>query len=179
MNENNTNSNVSPKELYDLKKQDKERIKKKDQVIEKVNKAPKKIAKYVIFVLILIAIIGGLVWLTSRTPNLPPTSHENHSEDSPVSHILTSPIPDRIQRHMLEHADGDDSKSSGIIIQYNCDDYSCEYDLVQKLTTLVEEYPDNVYLAPNNYDGKIILTGLGRIEILDEFDEQTIRNFIR
>lgn len=79
------------------------------------------------------------------------------------------------QRHMLEHADG--SGSSGIIVQYNCDDYACEDGLVEQLTNLMSEYPDNVYLAPNRYDGKIILTKLGRRKIFDEFNEQEIRSF--
>jgi len=66
----------------------------------------------------------------------------------------------------------------GIIIQYNCKKYSCEPDLIQKLTELLKQYPENVYLAPNNYDGKIILTKLSRSKVLDSFDEQTIKEFI-
>lgn len=118
------------------------------------------------------------MWFMSRTSNLPPTTDQGHIEVSPSAHIVTTPIPDNIQRHMLEHADGDDKNGPGIIIQYNCDDYECSPDLIGKLTNLVEEYPKNVYLGPNNYDGKIILTKLGRREILDELDEQAIRDFI-
>lgn len=78
---------------------------------------------------------------------------------------------------MLEHSDG--KEKPGIIIQYNCDDFDCEPDLIQKLAALAEQYPDNVYLAPNKYDGKIILTKLGKMEILDAFDEQKIKDFIK
>ena len=77
---------------------------------------------------------------------------------------------------MLEHADG--GSKPGVMIQYNCDDYDCSSDLIEKLTELVQQYPDNVYLAPNNYDGKIVLIMLGKREILNTFDEQAIRIFI-
>ena len=77
---------------------------------------------------------------------------------------------------ICEHADG--SGKPGIIIQYNCQKYTCEPDLIEKLTVLVKEYPDNVYLAPNNYDGKIILTKEGKLEILEQFDEQKMKDFI-
>ncbi|MEK7110235.1 MAG: hypothetical protein AAB867_00055, partial [Patescibacteria group bacterium] len=83
---------------------------------------------------------------------------------------------DNIQRHMLEHADG--KGRPGVIIQYNCKKYACESNLVEKLTALVRQYPDNVYLGPNSYDGKIILTKLGAKKILDNFDEQAIRDFV-
>lgn len=128
----------------------------------------------------IVAIGGGglfaLGWFLLRSPLLPPTVMTNHVEQSPPSHIMTIPIPDKIQRHMLEHADG--GGRPGVIIQYNCQKYGCESSLVQKLTELAGDYPDYVYLAPNNYDGKIILTKLGRREILDEFDEQRIIDFI-
>ena len=169
--------NLTPKEQYDQKKKERGQVKNKEQAKEKINAAPKKIGKIIFYALITIVVIGGLGLLASFIPNLPPTSQANHSENSPAAHIITTRMPEVIQKHMLEHADG--SGPSGIIIQYNCDDYDCESDLVQKLTALVEEYPDNVYLAPNNYDGKIILTKLGRRAILDQFDEQAIRNFIR
>ena len=80
---------------------------------------------------------------------------------------------------MLEHADGDGKNGLGVIIQYNCEKYRCEKDLIEKLKTLVKKYPKNVYLTPGNYDGKIILTRLGKREILDKFDEQKITSFIQ
>ena len=170
------NDNLTPKERYDLEKREKEQLKKKDRVKGKVAAVPSKIGKYILYALITVGVVGGAVWLLSKTPKLPPTTQENHIEESPPSHIVTTPIPENIQRHMVEHADG--AGPPGIIIQYNCDDYKCAPDLVQKLTALVEEYPENVYLAPNNYDGKIILTKQSRRKILDDFDEQVIRDFI-
>lgn len=166
----------SGKELYDLKKKQKEAARKKEHRKGTFTEAPKKISRYLLYGGIVVAVIGGLSWFISTRPNLPPISLENHVEQSPPAHILDRPIPDAIQRHILEHADG--VGKPGILIQYNCKKYSCEADLVQKLTDLVKQYPDNVYLAPNNYDGKIILTKLGKREILDTFNEQAIRDFI-
>lgn len=176
MEESNDN-NLTPKERYDLKKAEKDHAKEKDITKEKVRAVPKKVGKYILYTSIVVGIIVGIGWSISLIPNLPPTSSKNHSEDSPSSHIVTKKISDPIQRHMLEHADGDGFPS--VIIQYNCDDYECEPDLIQKLTKLVKEYTENVYLAPNNYDGKIILTRAGQYKILDQFDEQTIRDFIK
>jgi plastocyanin len=107
---------------------------------------------------------------------LPPIDTQGHIEQSPPSHILLQPIPEPVQKHMLEHADGRGRPS--IIIQYNCLKFVCQPDLIQRLTDLAKQYSDNVYLAPNNYDGKIILTKLGKREILDEFNEKNIINFI-
>lgn len=170
------NNNLSPKEIYDQKKQEKEDTKKKERVQEKIKKTPKKIGIYIKRITIIVAVFVLIGWLLSLIPSLPPVSQENHVEQSPIAHIITTRMPDAVQRHMLEHADG--SGPAGIIIQYNCDNYDCASDLIDKLATLVEEYPTNVYLAPNKYDGKIILTRVGRKLVLDTFDEEQIRNFI-
>lgn len=164
------------KELYELKKGQKEEARKKEARREKLVEAPKRIGRYVLYGAAGIAIIGMLGWFLATRPSLPPTTQQNHSEESPPAHIVTVPIPDVIQRHMLEHADG--GGRPGIIIQYNCSDFVCEPDLVKNLTTLVQRYPENVYLAPNSYDGKIILTKLNRIEILENFNERAIEDFI-
>ncbi len=116
------------------------------------------------------------IWYLSTRPNLPPTDMQGHIEENPKAHISDAPIPDAIQRHMLEHADG--KGKPGVLIQYNCNKYQCDSNLIPQLTALVEKYPDNVYLAPNDYDGEIILTKLGKIKILDTFNEQAIKNFI-
>lgn len=127
-----------------------------------------------------VAVVGGGVFGLARfvgtRPNLPPTDLQGHIEDMPKTHITDEPIPESIQRHMLEHADG--KGKPGVIVQYNCRKYSCAGDLVEKLTALVKQYPDNVYLAPNDYDGMIILTKLGSQKILNGFDEQAIKDFI-
>lgn len=127
-----------------------------------------------------ILIVGGgilaVVWYVSTVRNSPPTAMQGHTEGAPQSHISDKPIPDTVQRHMLEHADG--KGRPGIIIQYNCQNYACEPDLVKKLTDLAKAYPDNVYLAPNTYGAKIFLSKLGRRESLDRFDENRIKQFI-
>jgi len=169
---------LSGKELYELKKGEKGKERQKGGRKEKLGNAKKKTVKYTIYAVAGLGIIGGVMWFASSRPNLPTTASQGHAEGVPSAHIVTTPIPDNIQRHMIEHADGNDSNGSGIIIQYNCDDYDCEPDLIEKLTDLVLEYPRNVYLAPNSYDGKIILTKLGRRKVLDEVDEQAIRDFI-
>mgnify|MGYP001610364215 CR=1 FL=1 len=121
-------------------------------------------------------IIAGITWFASTRPNLPPIDLAGHIEENPSSHILNTEITEPIQKHMLEHADG--KGAPGIVIQYNCKKYSCEKDLISKLSALVKKYPKNVYLAPGNYSGKIILTRLNKREILEKFDDEKIVDFI-
>jgi hypothetical protein len=135
-----------------------------------------RLAKRAGYIVVAVAVIALGIRYLSNQPNLPPTNMQGHIEESPKSHIVDAPMPDAIQRHMLEHADG--KGKPGVLIQYNCKKYSCESDLIQKLTDLVKQYPNNVYLAPNDYDGKIILTKMGSIKVLDGFDEQAIKDFI-
>ena len=121
-------------------------------------------------------VVGGAWTFSTLMPRLPPTEMEGHTEDLLRGHILSTPMPELIQRHMLEHADG--KGPPGVIVQYNCEDYVCEPDLVERLETLVRRYGAYVYLAPNDYDGKIILTKLGALQILEEFDQRRIETFI-
>ena len=66
-----------------------------------------------------------------------------------------------------------------MLVQYNCQGYQCEPDLVQNLTDLVKEYPPSVYLAPYPVmDAKIALAAPGKLETLESFDEERIRQFI-
>ena len=167
-------------EAEQLTKQERRQLKKQRKREERHEEWRGEQRRRMIKKVLLIVIVGvgviALGWFITSRPNLPPIITANHIESSPSAHILTRSIPDRIQRHMLEHADG--AGAPGIIIQYNCEDFECEPDLVEKLTELVQQYPANVYLAPNKYDGRIILTRLGTREILDEFNERTIRSFI-
>lgn len=133
------------------------------------------LAKISIIILVLL-VIAGIMWFVASRPNLPPIDLAGHIEQNPSAHILDQPMPELIQKHMLEHADG--KGKSGILIQYNCKKYSCEKNLIDKLKTLVKKYPENVYLAPNNYDGKIIITKLNQRKILSSFDEGQIVDFI-
>ena len=178
---------LSGKEMYELKKKQKEQEKKGEKRKEKKEKrkeqfsaAPKKTSRYLVYAIIGIGVVGGLGWfIATRSGGLPPTSMQGHIEQSPPSHIMDTPMPENIQRHMLEHADGNDGGGGGIIIQYNCDQFECESDLIEKLTNIAELYPKTVYLAPNTYDGKVILTKLGKRKVLDEFNEEAILKFIR
>ena len=173
--------NKQAAEQQQLTKKERRRLeKKREQDVRQKEQRKNATQKFISITAIILIGGGGLFslgWFLLSRPNLPPTVMQNHVEQSPPSHIVSQPIPDRIQRHMLEHADG--GGRPGVIIQYNCEKFECESDLVQKLTELVRNYPTNVYLAPNNYDGKIILTKLGKRKILDELDEQIIRDFIR
>lgn len=123
-----------------------------------------------------ISIIIGLVWYIMTRPNLPPIDMAGHIEVNPPSHIMDKEMDESIQKHMLEHADG--KGKPGVIIQYNCKKFSCEKDFVKSLSNLVKKYPENVYLAPGKYDGKVILTRLGKREILSSFNDKKIVAFI-
>lgn len=179
---NQLNNNLQPEQRLTRKeRRELERQRpREDREKEEKTKRVKKIIRRSVVAFIAIALISGIGWLIAsspKLPNLPPTTSQGHMESNPPAHITDKSIPDPIQRHMLEHADG--KGKPGIIIQYNCKKYTCESDLVQKLTDLVKQYPDNVYLAPNDYDGKIILTKEGKLETLDQFDEQKIKDFIK
>ncbi len=101
---------------------------------------------------------------------------QGHIESNPPSHVLKEPMPITIQKHMLEHADG--SGRAGVIINYNCRDYSCEENLIENLEAFALSY-NYVYVAPfKGMDAKIALTKLGKIKILEEYDESIIKNFI-
>lgn len=164
----------------ELTKKERKRLKKLERKYEK--KKGKATTQYkglvvkIAILLISISLVGGLVWFFTTRSKLPPTTMQGHIEQSPPSHILDKPMPEVIQKHMLEHADGEGQP--GVIIQYNCKKYTCEKGLIDKLKKIVKEYPEHVYLAPNDYDGKIILTRLNEREILKKFDEEKIKNFI-
>ncbi len=128
---------------------------------------------------------GLLVWavvqaLTAKPTFYPPTDTLGHSEAVPPDHILDTPMSIPTQKHMLEHADG--NGPPGVVINYNCQDYQCEPDLVERLAAIARDYPDVVYLAPfPNMTAKIAVTRVGAIETFDTLDENTeaaIRAFI-
>ena len=138
----------------------------------------KKIKNYGIFIAILVLVVGGFYFLFSSVKTLPPTDMQGHIEENPSSHILKEPMPILIQKHMLEHSDG--TGPQGIIINYNCDDFNCEPGLIEKLEEFALTYPANVYVAPfKDMDAKIVLTKQNGIDILDDYDEERINNFIR
>ncbi len=149
---------------------------KKSGKSEKKKIPVKKIRNWGIFIIIFILIIWGGFSLFSGIKVLPPTDMQGHVEANPASHILKEPMPIAIQKHMLEHADG--TGRPGVVINYNCDDYNCGFDLIEKLENFTYQY-DYVYVAPfKNMDAKIALTKLGKIDVLEDYDEARIDSFI-
>ena len=136
----------------------------------------KKIRNWSIFILIVLVVVLGIYFSITNIKTLPPISAQGHIEDSPPSHIIGEPILEAVQKHMLEHVDG--AGRPGIIINYNCKDYKCEDDLIEKLEAFATKY-DYVYVAPfKGMDAKIALIKLNKIEVLKEFNNETIEKFI-
>ena len=138
----------------------------------------KKIRNWSIFILIIGLIISGIIWSVSGIEKLPPTDIDGHIESNPSSHVLKEPMSISIQKHMLEHVDGIEGGRGGVVINYNCKDYTCELNLIADLEAFADKY-DYVYVAPfKGMDAKIALTKLGKIEVLENYDEFLIINFI-
>ena len=141
------------------------------------SKAFGRIAKYAVAVVVIVLVTYALLSLSSNTQVLPPTDLEGHVEESPKSHVLKEPMDILVQKHMLEHADG--SGLPGVVINYNCIEFSCETGLVGKLEAFASKY-SHVYVAPfPKMSVKIALTRHGKIETMDSFDEAKIEAFIR
>ncbi len=138
----------------------------------------KKVRNWSILIIIVGLIITGVVWGTSNIERLPPIDMDGHIESNPSSHILKDPMPIATQKHMLEHVDGVEGGKAGVIINYNCMDYQCEKGLIGELEDFATEY-DYVYVAPfKGMDAKIAVTKLGKIDVLEEYDEIQIKKFI-
>ena len=138
----------------------------------------RKVRNWSILIIIVGLIITGVIWWISNIERLPPTDMDGHIESNPSSHILKDPMPIAIQKHMLEHADGVEKGRGGVIVNYNCKDYSCEESLIENLESFASDY-DYVYVAPfKGMDAKIAITKLGKIDVLEEYDEIRIKNFI-
>ncbi len=137
----------------------------------------KKLKNWSIFIAVVLLIIWGISLLIPDIRNLPPTDMQGHVEANPDSHISKEPMQLLVQKHMLEHSDG--TGPPGIIINYNCKDFECDPELIEKLEAFAIKYTANVYVAPfKNMGAIIVLTKLGRLEILEEYDEEKINNFI-
>ena len=61
----------SSKDLYELKRRQKEEAKKREQRKETLSGAPKKIGRYFLYSSIGIAVIGGLIWFIANQPKTP------------------------------------------------------------------------------------------------------------
>ena len=122
---------------------------------------------------------GGAVVVTqgARAKVYPPTGMQDHVESYPPCRICAQPIPEAIQRHIVEHREpGERTDRPGILVQYNC--ASCP-EVVAKLTRIVERYPRGVYLAPYpRMSPRIALTTLGRLETMEQVDEARVVAFI-
>lgn len=139
-------------------------------------RAQKKIRNIVIVLIAIIAIGFVIFYAVSSIKILPPTDISGHIEASPASHVLKEPMPIAVQKHMLEHADGEGRP--GVVINYNCENFVCEPALITKLEGFAQRY-DYVYVAPfTNMGVKIALTKLGKIETMDRYDEKLIEAFI-
>jgi hypothetical protein len=133
---------------------------------------------------ITIILAGGAsvgIWKAATSPVYPPTEVlANHAEYFPPQRILTTPISDTVQSHIMEHGSGPGGRLPGIILQYNCQKLSCEEGLVDALREIAEQYPSYVYLAPYPpMDAQIALTTRGKLEMLETFDRERITSFIR
>ncbi|MBS3136334.1 hypothetical protein J4401_05215 [Candidatus Woesearchaeota archaeon] len=130
----------------------------------------------VVIIVVLIFIV--LFWQLSNAKTLPPTDIARHIEVSPPSHVMKNPMRMEIQKHMLEHADGIEGGKGGVVINYDCESYSCETGMIERLEAFAGKY-DYVYVAPyRNMKNKIALTRLNQISVLDEYDEKMIEDFI-
>jgi len=127
----------------------------------------------------LVALGALVVFLANNQKELPPTGFTaNHSEQLPQQQINDVLIPRLIQEHVMERGGGQ-HRNGSMLVQYNCRDYQCESDTVDKLTEIVRAYPSNVYLAPYpGMDAKIALAAPGRLVTLESLDEGRIREFI-
>lgn len=140
----------------------------------------KKIRNWGIFIVVLSLIGFGIFSLMSSSANaqeLPPTDMVGHIEKSPTSHILKEQMDIRVQKHMLEHVDGVDGAQGGIILNYDCENFECDPELIENLESFSNKY-DNVYVAPFSMPVKIAITKLGRIETYEEYDPIKIETFI-
>jgi hypothetical protein len=126
---------------------------------------------------------GHAHWDESRLKDFkynsnPPTSGP-HEEVFADGYISKTPLSNAIQAHLLEHGN--------VLIQYNC---TCP-SLVRKITEISRSFDTYnpqmamemgkaVLIAPNPTIGKnkIALTAWTRLEMLDHFDEKTIKEFI-
>ncbi len=133
------------------------------------------------FAVVVLAIGGTVLFMTTRSTfgkELPPTGYTPaHSEAFPPQQINNQPIPRLVQEHVMERNAGHERGS--MLVQYNCVDYQCEPDLVERLTEIVVDYPPYVFLAPYpTMDAMIALAAPGKLLTLDVLHEDKIHEFI-
>ncbi len=137
-----------------------------------------KIKRTGVYLGVLVLIAYGVYLGIVNIKTYPPTSPQGHVESYPPYRIMNEPIPEPIQKHILEHVSSASGNRPGVLVQYNCEKFKCEQGLIDKLESIVKKY-DYVYLAPYpQMDAKIALTKAGKLEILDKFNEERIIRFI-
>jgi hypothetical protein len=134
----------------------------------------------VLVIAIVVAVVAGISFLPSQQEEIyPPTSPVGHVESYPEEQVSTVPIPDTVQRHIIEHVPlSDGTQRRGVILQYNCVEFSCEPDLVSQLAEIARAY-EYVYMAPYpEMDAKIVLTSYRDLLTLDKLNREKIVAFI-
>lgn len=97
----------------------------------------------------------------------PPTSGPHYARPAEWG-VYQEALPDEQLVHNLEHG--------GIWISYNGIDENTK----TQLEALAKRYPRSVVIAPRDGgDSPIALASWGRLEKLETFDEERVRNFIR
>lgn len=167
-----------PEEWNSLpKREHKKRIRELKKEQESKANLIRKARNWAIGLVIISAlVVGGYFWWTNREV-LPPTDISGHIEQSPSAHILDEPMPIQIQKHMLEHADG--NGPPGVVINYNCEDFECEANLLKELAEIANQYPEFVYVAPyRKMTKKLAITRYQKIETFDSFNREALVRFI-
>ncbi len=137
-----------------------------------------------------VAALAAVIWFVYLQP-LPgegvSTSGAGNHSGAPAGGYSTSPptsgphlpqapswgeqreLSEALQVHALEHG--------GVLVQYNCSTPCLE--LVRNLRSITSERDQGVILAPySGMNSRIALTSWGRIDLLDEFDEDRVREFV-
>ena len=155
----------------------------------------KNVSRYTVATMIVVAVVYGLFKAATRPKpgesiadlgnehiesleaphapynSVPPTSGP-HVGGKAVSGVHGEQIPDELQLHNLE--DG------GVIVHY--DPARVSTSMVEELASLVKDYREDVILEPyleSPLPSPIVLTAWGRIDTLESFDRERIRQFIR
>ncbi len=134
-----------------------------------------------------LAVIIWLVYLQPRPGESVSTSGAGDHSGQPSGGYSTSPptsgphlpqapswgeqssLSEVLQVHALEHG--------GVLVQYNCPTPCLE--LVRNLRLITSRYGSGVILAPySRIDARISLTSWGRIDLLDEFDQERVEKFV-
>jgi hypothetical protein len=136
--------------------------------------------KYAVF-LLLIALVSGVgYYVATKPPGLtyPTTSMSGHTETSPSSNILDTPMGELTFRHMLEHAWGEEGAEGGIMITYDCVTYVCEDGLIETLESYVLD-GGNVFLSPyENQAARVVITKLDWQMVIEEEDLASIELYL-